>query len=51
MPARTLGPEGGRLEVPYQLEMGTSASDDVGSQRGVDCEIPHRLRRRMKHSL
>ena len=27
------------------------ASEDVGSPRGVDCEIPHRLERGTKHSL
>ena len=28
-----------------------SVSEDVGSQRGVDCEIPPRLEKETKHSL
>ena len=37
--------------VPHRLEKGTSASEDVGPQTGVDCEIPHRLGRRTKYPL
>ena len=33
----------------HQLEKGTSVSEDAGPQRGLDCEIPHRLGRRTKH--
>ena len=32
-------------------DTGRYASEDAGSPRGVDCEIPHRLERGMKHSL
>ena len=31
------------LGVPHRLEKGTSASEDAGLRRGVDCEILHRL--------
>ena len=39
--------------VPYRLEKETSASEDIGPQRGggVDCEIPYRLGRITKHPL
>ena len=39
------------LGVPRRLEKGTSASEDEGLRREVDCEIPHRLGRRMNNSL
>ena len=48
---RTLGLEGGWLGLPHRLEKGTSASENVGPQKGVDCEISHQLGRRTKHSL
>ena len=38
-------------EVPHLLEKGTSVSEDAGPRRGVDCEIPHWLERKTKHSL
>lgn len=28
-------------EIPHRLERGMNASKDLGSQRKVDCEIPH----------
>ena len=34
VPARTLGPEGGGLWVPHQLEKGMSGSEDGGPRRG-----------------
>ena len=40
--------KGGGLGVPYRFEKGMSVSKDVGLQREVDCEIPHRLGRRTK---
>ena len=39
-------PKGCGLGVIHQLEEGTSASENAGPRRGVDCEIPHRLGRR-----
>ena len=27
--------------VPHRLDKGTSASEDAGSRRGVDCDVPH----------
>ena len=38
-----------RGDVPHRLEKRTSASENAGTQRGVDCEIPRRLGRRTKH--
>ena len=49
--ARTLAPKGLDWRVPHRLKKGTSASEDAGPRRGVDCEIPCRLERRTKHSL
>ena len=45
------GPRSGvvLVGVQHRLEKGTSASEDAGPQRGVDCEIPHRLGRRTKY--
>jgi len=37
--------------IPHRLKKGTSASEDVGPRRGVDCEIPYWLGRRTKHFL
>ena len=37
--------------VPHRLEKGTNVSEDIGLKRRVDCEIPHRLGKKMKHSL
>ena len=34
-----------------ELDTGRCASEDVGSAKGVDCEIPHRLEKGIKHSL
>jgi len=35
--------------VPHRWKKGTSASEEARPQRGMDCEIPHWLRRRTKH--
>ena len=50
MPARTLGLERGKLGGPTLIGGG---NDQQGhwNLKGVDCEIPHWLGRRMKHSL
>ena len=49
VPIRTLGLKGGGdWEVPHRLEKGMSASEDTGPE---NCEIPHRLRWRTKHSF
>ena len=45
VPARTLAQRGVDCEFPHRLEIGTSASEDGGSQMGVDCVITHRLER------
>ena len=29
------------VAIPHRLKKGTSASEDTGPLRGVDCEIPH----------
>ena len=41
----------GLLQMISEPDTGLCASEDVGSSRGVDCEIPHRLERGTKHSL
>ena len=53
VPVRTLGPKGDvdLVGVPHRLEKGTSASEDAGPRRGVDCDIPHWLGRKTKHPL
>ena len=52
VPARTLGLEEGWIgRVPHRLEKGTSANENIGPRRGMDCEISHWLGRRTKHSL
>ena len=67
LPLRRLSPEGGGYEavcqqgrwtpkgvdwgVPHQLEKGTSANEYAEPRREVNCEIPHQLGRRTKHSL
>ena len=42
---------GSQLGDPVSIGEEMSASEDVGPRRGVNCEIPHRLRRRTKYSL
>ena len=42
------GPEGVDWGGPTSIGEGNSTSEDAGSQKGVDCEIPRRLKRRMK---
>ena len=37
--------------VPHRLDKEMSASENAGTRRGVDYEIPHRLGRKTKHSL
>ena len=49
--SKDVGPQRGGLGVSHRLEKGTSASENAGPRRGVDCEIPHQLERRTKHSL
>ena len=39
------------LQMVSELDTGRCASGDAGPPRGVDCEIPHWLKRRTKHSL
>ena len=41
----------GLLQMVSELDTELCASEDVGPQGGVDCEIPHWLGRRMKYSL
>ena len=48
---RTLGSKEVDWGVPHQLKEGTSVSDGAGSRRRIDCEIPHRLRKRTKYPL
>ena len=54
--SKDVGPQRGGFGVPHQLEKGTSASEDAGPllarpSKEVDCEIPHQLERRTKHSF
>ena len=56
MRVRTLAPKRVDLVVvPYRLEKGTSASEDVEPQRGVgrrvDYDVPHLLGRKTKDPL
>ena len=41
----------GRLQMVLEPDTERCANKDLGPPRGVDCEIPHRLERGMKHSL
>ena len=52
VPVKMLDSKGGGLEgggVPTSIGEGNECR--CWARRRVDCEIPHRLRRRMKHSL
>ena len=49
--SKDAGPRRGGLRVSHRLENGTSVNEDVGPRRGVDCEIPHLVGERTKHSL
>ena len=57
---RMLGLEGGEdikqcanedVEHRRLVDIGRCASEDARPRRGMDCKIPHRLERGMKHSL
>ena len=37
--------------VPHRLEEGKRVSEEAGSRRGVDCDVPHWLGRRTNHHL
>ena len=64
-PKRTISVSGGfgLLQMVSEQDIGQCANEDVEprrgvdtewrgkAQRGVDCEIPHRLERGTKHSL
>ena len=39
------------LQMVSELDTKQCANEDAGSLREVNCEIPHRLERRTKHSL
>ena len=41
----------GLLQMVSESNTEWCSSEDVGPQRGMDCEIPHRVERRTKHSL
>ena len=41
----------GLLQMVLELDTGQCASEDVGPSRGVDCEIPRRLKRGTEHFL
>ena len=41
----------GLVQMVSELDNGWCANEDAGPSRGVDCEIPHQLERRTKHSL
>ena len=51
VPARTLGPERGELRSPTSIRERNECQRGRWAPMGVDCEIPHRLERRTKHSL
>ena len=46
-----LGPEGSGLGGPTLIGEWNESSEDAGTRRGVNCEIPHRLEMRTKHYL
>ena len=50
---RTISASGGLglLQMVLEPDTGWCTNDGVGPPKGVDCEIPHRLERRTKHSL
>ena len=52
-PKRTISTSGGfeLLQMVLESDTGWCANQDARPLRGVDCEIPHRLERRTKHSL
>ena len=41
----------GLLQMVSEPDIWQCASEEARPRRGVDCEIPHRLGRRTKHSL
>ena len=49
-PKQTIFASGGfgLLQTESELDMERCANKDVGLSRGVDCEVPHWLRRGMK---
>ena len=52
MLVRTLARKGVDLgAVPHRLEERKRASEDAGSRRGVDCDVPHWLGRRTNYPL
>ena len=50
---RTISTSGGLelLQIVSEPNTGQYASEDAGPPMRVDCEIPRRLEREMKHSL
>ena len=52
-PKRPISANGGLglLQMVSELDTGWCASEDVGTPRGMDYEIPHWLERGTKHSL
>ena len=52
-PKQTISASGGLglLQMVSKLVTGQSISEDAWLPRGVDCEIPHQLEMRTKHSL
>ena len=52
-PKRTISTSGGLglLQMVIEPDIELCANVDAQSTRGVDCVIPHRLERGIKHSL
>jgi len=52
-PKRTRSVSGGLelLQMVSKLDTRRCANEDAGLPKGVDCKIPHRLKRGMKHFL
>ena len=52
-PKRTISASDGLglLQMVSEPDIERCVSEEVGLSRAVDCEIPHRLERRTKHSL
>ena len=52
-PKRTISASGGLglLQMVSEPNTGQRASGDAAPPKGVDCEIPRRLEREMKHCL
>ena len=49
--SKDVGLEGGGLDAPTSIGKGNECQRELWASKGVNCEIPHCLERRTKHSL